>query len=118
VKLSPMVEPWRIVDGLLRSAPGERCGAFLIPGPNSGRALKCLVSDGRDDGWEHVSVSLPSRCPNWLEMSYIKDLFWAEDEWVVQFHPAKSDHINVHPYCLHMWRPLNEQFPTPPKAAV
>ena len=39
-------------------------------------------------GWEHVSVSLPgqSRCPRWDEMCFIKDLFWAEDECVVQYH--------------------------------
>ena len=53
---------------------------------------------------EHVSVSLDRRCPTWNEMSMIKDIFWEDEECVVQFHPPKSQYVNTHPYCLHMWR--------------
>ena len=53
---------------------------------------------------EHVSVSLARRCPTWDEMSMIKDIFWEDEECVIQFHPPKSEYINWHPYCLHMWR--------------
>lgn len=42
------------------------------------------------------------------------DLFWNEDEWVVQYHPARAAHINVHPHCLHLWRSRKHEFPTPP----
>lgn len=41
-------------------------------------------------GWEHVSVSLSNRCPTWEEMCMVKDIFWGEDECVIQFHPPKS----------------------------
>lgn len=56
------------------------------------------------DFWEHASVSLQDRTPTWNEMSFIKGLFWGEDDLVVQFHPIKSEYINNHEHCLHLWR--------------
>ena len=56
------------------------------------------------DPLEHVSVSLPRRCPTWEEMAMIKDIFWDDEETVIQFHPKKSEYVNVHQFCLHMWR--------------
>ena len=68
--------------------------------------------------WEHVSVSLPNRCPNWLEMCHIKDLFWDKNEAVMQLHPAKSEYVNIHQFCLHLWKPLKAEIPLPPMVAV
>jgi hypothetical protein len=93
-------------------------GAFFAGGP-CGRDLKIIVSDGADkEPWEHVSVSLPNRCPNWPEMCFVKDLFWREDECVIQYHPAASDYVNQHPYCLHLWRPPGIDLPVPPPLLV
>jgi hypothetical protein len=79
-----------------------------------GTWCRCIVSDG---GWEHVSVSLePKRMPTWEEMCAIKDLFWDEDDVVVQYHPAKADYVNNHSRCLHLWR--TEDMPTPPSWMV
>lgn len=69
-------------------------------------------------GWEHVSVSLQNRCPTWDEMCRIKDIFWGEDECVVQFHPPKSEYVNLHPYCLHLWKKIGEKADLPPKEFV
>lgn len=71
--------------------------------------------------WEHISVSVSSnihKIPSWKEMNFIKDLFWGDEVWVMQFHPPKSEYVNNHPGVLHMWRPLNEIFPTPPSILV
>jgi hypothetical protein len=65
-------------------------------------------------GWEHVSISLPNRCPTWDEMCRIKDMFWDEDEAVIQIHPPKSDYVNNHPYCLHLWKSKEKEQPLPP----
>lgn len=92
------------------SKPGDDFGVFRVPGPN-GRVLHVLASVGM--GWEHVSVSLPTRCPNWPEMSFVKDLFWGEDECVMELHVPKSDHVNCHEYCLHLWKPLVGEIPRP-----
>jgi len=78
---------------------------------------KAVCSDG--EGWEHVSVSLDvDRCPTWEEMCFVKDLFWGEDDEVVQFHPKKKDYVNMHNYCLHLWKPTKEKMATPPSILV
>jgi hypothetical protein len=68
--------------------------------------------------WEHVSVSLPHRCPTWGEMCYVKSLFWDDEDCVMQLHPPRSDWVNNHPYCLHLWRPKHAEIPRPPAMAV
>jgi len=82
----------------------------------SKRPAVVVWSDG--GGWEHVSVSFRGRCPSWEEMCIVKDIFWHEDECVVQYHPAKSEYVNNHPYCLHLWRPLQQDMPVPPSILV
>jgi hypothetical protein len=83
-----------------------------------GYILNVMVSDGL--GWEHVSVSRlgETRCPSWEDMCFAKDLFWGEEEVVVQYHPAKADYVNMHPYTLHLWKPTGVDIPTPPPIMV
>src|SRR5262249_40852544 len=78
----------------------------------SGIQLMILSSDGM--GWEHVSVSTEFRIPLWEEMCWVKDLFWEEGECVIQYHPPRSKYVNVHPNCLHLWKPLRTIIPVPP----
>ena len=89
-------------------------GAFLIP--YKGKYLSVISSEG--EGWEHVSVSLKHRCPVWEEMCFIKDLFWDETDCVIQYHPPRSDYVNNHKYCLHLWRPMDVELPRPPSWMV
>ena len=81
-------------------------GAFLIPYQSFN--LRVIASDGM--GWEHVSVSLPNRCPNWREMCFIKDVFWEAEDVVIQYHPRKSEYVNRHDNCLHLWRPVEWRY--------
>ncbi len=71
-------------------------------------------------GWEHVSVSpyKHNYTPSWEEMCRIKDMFWHDDEVVVQYHPAKSEYVNNMPNCLHLWRPIGVEMPVPPAIMV
>lgn len=89
------------------AASGTNAGAFSVPYKNL--TLCCIVSDGA--GWDHVSVHVyeSKRCPTWEEMCFIKDLFFKDEEAVMQLHPAKSQHINNHPFTLHLWRPQSEE---------
>jgi hypothetical protein len=116
VRFSPEVEKYRFHNGTYGSKAGDDFGAFCIPG-SCGRDLMVIASSGDESlgvDWEHVSVSLKNRCPNWLEMCYIKSLFWDDEETVMQLHPPKSKWINNHAYCLHMWRPKKAEIPLPP----
>ncbi len=105
-------EKFRVRTGPLAStAATGNAGAFDIRLPHSQR-LFCIASDG--DGWEHVSVSRSDRCPTWEEMSMVKSMFWHSEDRVVQFHPPESEHINNHTNCLHLWRPVGVEMPSPP----
>ncbi len=73
--------------------------------------LRIVASWG--GGWEHVSVSHRDRCPTWEEMEAIARHFWP-NEAAMQLHVPASDHINVHPHCLHWWRPIDAEIPRPP----
>ena len=121
-----MAEPHRIQAPGYESNYGDGFGAFRIPYRRTGVTLVVIATDGdyRASGvgaeyaWEHVSVSLPNRCPNWLEMDFIKDIFWDATETVMQLHVPKADHRNLAETCLHLWRPLNAEIPRPPSLAV
>lgn len=69
-------------------------------------------------GFEHLSVSTPVRCPTWDEMCKMKDIFWRDDEVCMQLHPKKEDYVDNMKYCLHIWKPLNQEIPTPPSIMV
>ncbi|MGY6278177.1 DUF7694 domain-containing protein [Methylomonas sp. MgM2] len=91
-------------------------GIFFVKSLKLQRVLRCQASD--DFGWEHVSVSLPTRCPSWAEMCQIKDLFWDPDDCVLQYHPPQSDYVDCHPFCLHLWRPVDQAILRPPAILV
>ena len=90
---------------------GATEGVFDVPSPRTATILKVIASSG--DGWDHVSVSLPNRCPNWQEMEYVKRAFFRDDETAMQLHVPPSEHVNYCETCLHLWRPLNTTIPRP-----
>ena len=114
----PKLEAGRIRSGPFGSdASDGLCGAFELRAP-SGAALRIISSGSFTDeltlGWEHVSVSTAHRVPNWQEMCWVKNLFWDEEECVVQFHPPLSKYVNIHPHTLHLWRHKTQAFLIPP----
>lgn len=53
--------------------------------------------------WQHVSLSRKSKVPSYDDMCLVKKLFIGEDKKAIQIFAQKSDHVNIHPYCLHLW---------------
>lgn len=107
------LEKHRVREGNYASATGDRFGAFRLGG------LAILASGGDAEvAWEHVSVSRHDRTPNWAEMDRVKRLFWGDDEAVMQLHVARRNHVNIHPNCLHLWRPIGQPIPLPPLVTV
>lgn len=93
------------LESFRHSGPiGSNNGMFIFRRGNA--TLRFQISEGA--GWDHVSVSLATRCPTWEEMSFIKDLCFEDHECVMQLHPPKSEHVNYHPFCLHLWRPQSK----------
>ena len=67
-----------------------------------------------DEGWQHVSVScFYNIMPTWDIMEIIKNKFFRDDEFVVEYHPKKEDYVNNKENCLHMWSPIGYDLPYP-----
>lgn len=109
---------FRVRTGPFASHEGFGCnGYFCLLIKN--QKVKVIASDG--GGWQHVSVSLadhPKSTPSYKVMQEVRRLFYEDEDWVVQFSPPKSEHINNHEGCLHWWRPTDQQMPTPPSIMV
>ena len=71
-------------------------------------------------GWDHVSVSPESKriVPTWDEMCKIKEIFFYDDEAVIQIHPPKDEYVNNMPNCLHLWRCTYKEMLLPPSCLV
>ena len=76
------------------------------------KALHFIFSWGC--GFEHLSVSTPIKTPTWEQMCFMKEIFWKDDEVCMQLHPKKEDYVNNMEYCLHIWKPIEKEIPTPP----
>ena len=88
---------------------------WLWPGTAS-KKITVIASWG--GGWDHVSVAHPNRTPTWDEMCQVKDVFFGDEECVIQFHPPKSEYVNDHPYCLHLWKNQEQNIELPPSIFV
>lgn len=104
------LDPYR-VEHPVAGWGDEHNGAFILKLEGSRLDFKVIASNG--GYWEHVSVSTNERVPKWAEMCQIKELFFEDEETVIQFHPPKSQYINRHPNCLHLWRHIDGIIPMP-----
>jgi hypothetical protein len=104
---------------------GTKTGAFVIPPRQWHFTIEhaIYIISSTNAGWEHVSISCKTKAgksiiPDWETMCVVKDQFWSAEDCVVQYHPPKSDYVNVCKWCLHLWRPIYQEIPRPPKALV
>lgn len=100
-------------DGLEFSEDGFR-GYMTVDGID----MTFVASWG--GGWDHVSVSpiKANRIPTWEMMCKVKDVFFEEDESVIQIHPPKDQYVNNKTNCLHLWRSNDKDMILPPSFMV
>ena len=82
--------------------------------------IKCSLIFSWYGGWKHVSIMPYDKkiIPSWNDMCKLKNMFWSENEAVMQIHPRKEDYVNTAKNCLHLWKPTEEDMPLPPKEFV
>ena len=116
-KLDPRLKLGRIKNPFDAWQGDAQNGYFRIRGPMN-RFLIIIASNGMD--WDHVSAHVENSYdpPVWAEMAFVKDLFFGEEEAVMQLHPPKSEYVNCHPGTLHLWRPQKEAIPLPSRILV
>lgn len=53
--------------------------------------------------WLHLSCSRKDRMPTYEDLAEMKAVFAGPGRQAVQVFPVKKKHINLHPFCLHLW---------------
>lgn len=84
------------------------------------RGWQGTIQASWDAGWDHVSVAPLKRnyIPSWEDMCAIKEVFFKDDESVIQIHPPKDEYVNNMPNCLHLWRANDKEMILPPSFMV
>jgi hypothetical protein len=63
--------------------------------------------DGR--GWYHVSFSFRDHLPTYDDLQLVRKCFIGEAYTALMIFPPKSEYVNVHQYCLHLYVCLTEE---------
>lgn len=109
-KPSPPPKGWRkVTDALDGAADDHRSGLRAIL---SGQR----AADGRR--WLHLSLSRKKRPRSWDELSAARDALLPPDRYAYQVLPPRDRWVNIHPYCLHLWCPLDGGPPLPDVSAL
>ncbi len=72
---------------------------------------RVVVSVGMFDRswWLHVSVSRAKYIPSYDDLADVKRTFVTDAYQAIQCFPRAVRHVNIHPYCLHLWACLDPQ---------
>lgn len=57
--------------------------------------------------WLHASVSRPNRMPDYQDLVDLHFAVWGPEGWAYQVFAPQGDHVNIHPYALHLWGRLD-----------
>lgn len=69
------------------------------------------VDPAMDGTWYHVSFSLPDRIPSYEDMLAVRRTMFRPDVTVLQIFPPADQHVNEHPFTLHLWQYLDAEPP-------
>lgn len=78
---------------------------------NNKNKMLVVISEAlmNDNTWYlHVSCSYRNKLPSWNDLKRVKNLFIGEDRIAYQVLPKQSEYVNLMPYCLHLWSPLEQ----------
>jgi hypothetical protein len=80
-RLTPWCATWRRGDGIVLLEPEAHNGV----------------------DWWHLSMSRAKQLPSWGELTRAKELWLGPKAHAVQVLSNDDEHINIHPFCLHLW---------------
>lgn len=66
------------------------------------RHLSVIVSV--DDGSLHASIAHPDRYPTWAEILSVRNWIFPAEMEVVMVLARRSEYVNLHPNCFHLWQ--------------
>lgn len=74
-----------------------------MPKEGAFKFSKCTVIVSKDAGLWHLSISRKDRLPNYDELKYARYTYLPEVKYAAQIFPPKSEFVNMHQFCLHLW---------------
>ena len=102
IKKCPFIHIENDTCGLLKAIGCKIALDGTYTDPVTRKTWKFVFSD--DPTFEHLSVSSHNKTPDWDTMCKLKEIFFQDEEECVEFHPKKSEYLNLHEHCLHIWR--------------
>lgn len=63
----------------------------------------CFLIVTKDDGLWHLSMSRKDRLPSYDELKDARYQFMPDVHYAAQIFPPKSEFVNAHQFCLHLW---------------
>lgn len=84
--------------GLRRIAPPVPFGAWYA---NVSTLSVCVANEG---GLLHVSIAHTTRYPTWDEILAVRDWVFPDEMEAVLVLARKSEYVNKHPNCFHIWQ--------------
>jgi len=95
---------WRCLE---RGADGE---AWQLMGL---RVIWSVAQELDDRHWLHVSASREVSLPSYSDMAMVKRLVVGPRRMALSVWADDEHHVNLHPNVLHLWTPLDGQWPLP-----
>ena len=78
----------------IEHAPWGHCRRFSLG--------DCNILVGLEPGGWHLSISHPSRYPNWDEIREARYALLPNRVTVAMILPPKEEYVNLHPNCFHL----------------
>lgn len=74
------------------------------------RLMVIASEDLMDNGiwFLHISCSFKNKLPSWKDLKEVKNTFIGEERVAYQVLPKQSEYVNLMPYCLHLWSPIEQ----------
>lgn len=69
---------------------------------NDGRTVivTCTPFEGHE--WVHASITRPSETPTYEDLKLLHKAVFG-DGWAYQVFAPTVEHVNIHPFALHLW---------------
>ena len=75
-----------------------------LAGAKAYRVGDCTVMVGQENGLWHLSISNPDHYPEWDTIKFVRYSFCPEDITMAMLLPPKSEYVNLHSNCFHLWQ--------------
>lgn len=59
------------------------------------------IHDGKK--WLHISFAKPDAMPTYYDIQRVKENYLGKDRKAIMVFPEEKNHVNIHPYCLHLF---------------